>query len=92
MPRAARQAHVFPALQHKALLSIGQLFDYGFRAIFDNTKVHLAKADTTITGTRDLSNGLYFIDLRRTVVTVTRPLNLHASNTHKMTTKADLFQ
>ena len=57
---AARQSHVFPALKHKALLSIGQLCDHGFKDIFNDTTVHLANADITITGTRDLSNGIYF--------------------------------
>ena len=91
-PHGVIQAHVFPALKHKALISIGQLCDHGFKAIFNDTTVQLANPDTTITGTRDLSNGLYFIDLRRPADPVVQPLHLHASNTHKMTTKADLVQ
>ena len=92
MPLAARQAHVFPVLKHKAILSISQLCDHVFKATFEDTKVQLANADTTITVTCDLSNGLSFIDLRRPTVPVPRPLNSHASNAHKMTTKADLVQ
>jgi hypothetical protein len=33
LPRLARQAHLLPALQPKALLSIGQLCDHGCTAV-----------------------------------------------------------
>ena len=92
MPDTSRQAHILPALKHKAILSIDQLCDHRFKAIFDDTKVHLDIADTTNTGTRDLSNGLYFIDLRQPTGAVSFSLNSHASYTHKITTKADLVQ
>ena len=92
MPHSARQAHVLPALKHKALLSIGKLCDLGFKAIFDNTNVQLANTNNTITGTRDLSKGLYFIDLQKPAGPVPCPLNSHVSNAHKMATKADLVQ
>ena len=92
MPLAARQDHVFPALKYKALLSIGQLCDHVFKAIFDDTMVYLANADTTITGTLNISNGPYFIDLQLPSVPVPHPLNLHVSNAHAMITKADLVQ
>ena len=75
MPHAARQAHVFRALKHKALLSIGKLCDHRFKTIFNNTTVHLANADTTITGTHDLSNGYYLIDLRQPIDPFREPLN-----------------
>ena len=83
---------MLPALNHTALLSIGQLCEHGFKAISNNTTVQLANADITITGTRDLSNDLYFIDLRRPTEPSPQPLNSHASNAHKMTTKAELVQ
>ena len=92
IPHSTRHAHVFPALKHKALLSISQLWDHGLKSIFNDTTVQLDNANTTITGTCDLSNGLYFIDLRRPADPVPQPLHLHASNTHEMTTKADLVQ
>ena len=92
MPHATRQAHLFTALKHKALLSIGQLCDHGFKAIFNNTTVQLANANTTITGTRYLSNGIYFIDLQQLADPVPQPLHLHAYNAHKMTTKVDVVQ
>ena len=60
---AARQAHVFPALQNKALLSIGQFCDDGFRILFDKDRVNVFKGDTSILGTRDPTNGLYYISI-----------------------------
>ena len=62
-PLAARCDHVFPALQNKALLSIGQLCDINFTAVFHDGQVQLSNANTTITGQRDPSTGLYYIDL-----------------------------
>ena len=72
-PHAARQAHMFPALKHKAILTIGQLCEHRFKAIFNNTMVQLSNADTTITGTRDLSNDLYFIYLLQPADPVPQP-------------------
>ena len=83
---------MFPALKHKALISIGQICDHGFKSIFDDTTVQLDNADTTITGTRDLYNSIYFIDLRQPAGPVPRPLNSHVSNAHEMKTKVDLFE
>ena len=38
MTISARRAHVFPALQNKALLSIGQFCDSNFTAFFAKSK------------------------------------------------------
>ena len=45
LPLAARRAHVFPALQHKALLSKGQLCNSNFTAVFHNGQVQLSNDD-----------------------------------------------
>ena len=63
MPLAARRAHVSLALQNKALLSIGQLCDSSFTAVFRKGQVKLINDDTTITGKIDPSTGLYYIYL-----------------------------
>ena len=59
LPLAAQRAHVFPELQNKALLSIGQLFDSNFTAFFREGQVKLSNDDTTITGQQDPSTRLY---------------------------------
>ena len=63
LPLAARRAHVFPSLQNKALLSIGQICNSNFTAVFHDGQVRLRNEYTTITGQRDPSTGLYYIDL-----------------------------
>ena len=63
LPIAAHQDHVFPALQNKALLSIGQFCDIDFTDVFHKGHVKLSRDDITITGQSDPSTGLYYIDL-----------------------------
>ena len=60
---AARRANIFPALQNRSLISIGQLCDDGFFATFRKEHLTLVKQDITITGNRNTSNGIYHIDL-----------------------------
>ena len=88
IPHITRQAHMFPALKHKSLLFKGQLWDHRFKAVLNDTTVQLANSNTTITGTCDLSNGLYFIYLRQPADPIPQYINSHASSAHKMTTKA----
>ena len=57
MPLTARQAHIFPAISKKPLISIGKLFENGFTATFDTTSVSLSDGSTTIRGPRDPKNG-----------------------------------
>ena len=60
---AARRANIFPAFQNRSLISIGQLCDDGFSAAFSKYHLTLVKQDITITGKRNTSNGLYYINL-----------------------------
>ena len=55
LPLAAQRAHVFPALQNKALLLIGQFCDSNFTVVFHDSQVQLRNDNTTITGQRDPS-------------------------------------
>ena len=41
LPLAEQRAHVFPALQNKALLLIGKFYDSNFTAIFHESQVQL---------------------------------------------------
>ena len=89
---AARRAHVFPALQNKALLSIGQFCDSNFTAVFCEGQVKLSNEDTTITGQRDPSTGLYYIDLPEPPPVAPQSLHPSACSAYKMKTKAELVQ
>ena len=55
LPIAARRTHVCPALQNKALLSIGQFYDSNFTAVFHDGQFKLRNDDTAITGQQDPS-------------------------------------
>ena len=64
LPLGARQSNVFPALGNRNLISIGQLCDHGFSAIFTAKDVSLIGPNTTLTGTQNTNNGLYYMDLQ----------------------------
>ena len=58
-PIGARQSNVLPALGKRNLISIVQLYDHGFSAIFTAKDVILTGPNTKLTGTRNTDNGLY---------------------------------
>ena len=84
----ARRAHVLPALQNKALLSIGQFFDINFTAVFSKGQVKLRNDDNTITGQQDRSTGLYYIDLPEPPPVAPQALHPFACSAYEMKTKA----
>ena len=59
-----RLSNVFPALVNRNLISIGQLYDHGFSTTFTAKEVSLTGPNTTLTGTRNTDNGLYYIYLQ----------------------------
>ena len=64
LPLAARKCDIFPALQQPQL-SLGQFCNAGFTATLNSENVLLTKdGSTTLAGTRDCNNGLYFIPLQ----------------------------
>jgi hypothetical protein len=98
---SVRSAAVFPTLHNKALVSVGQFCDDGFKVIFTAEQVRLTKDDLTILGSRYKSDGLYYIKLTPDAVTSTDAsvsnlpapsLNSAASNVYTMQTKRDLVQ
>ena len=92
LPLAARRAHVFPALQNKALLSIVQFYNSKFTAIFCEGQVKLRNDDTTITGQQDPITGLYYIDLPELPPEFPQALHLFVCSSYEIKTKAELVQ
>ena len=89
------QPNVFPALGNRNLISIGQICDHGFSAIFTPKYVSLTGPNTTLTGTRNKYNGLYYIDLQSIEPSSNSHLPQHypCSNTvHALSTKSDIMQ
>ena len=92
MPLAARRAHVFPEFQNKALISIGQFCDSNFTAVFRKGQVKLINYDTTITGQRDPSTGLYYIDLPEQPPVSPQSLHPFSCSAYEIKTKSELVQ
>ena len=92
LPLAARRAHVLPALQNKALLSICQFCDSNFTAVFHDSQVQLSNANTTITGQQKPSTGIYYIDIPDSLPVAPQALHPFACSAYEMSTKADLVQ
>ena len=73
-PLAAWRCDVFPVLQ-QPLFYLGQFCDAGFMAILNRETVLLTKyGSTTLSGTRDHNNGLYFIPLQGNPTSTPSPL------------------
>ena len=93
---AARNANIFPALQNRALISIGQLYNNGFADNLSKDHLTLVKQNVTITGNRDDSNRLYYTDLTPCPKPTARnALSLptsYAHSSYEMTTKSDLVR
>jgi hypothetical protein len=66
LPKEARIASVFKGLTEGALISIGQLCDHGCITTFTNTSVYIKyKNQTVMEGTRNNTNGLWYINLSK---------------------------
>ena len=66
LPISEQQAHIFPNLKNKALLSIGVFCDNGCLALFDDKKVYIVDKRTNkniMHGTRDNKSTLYMVSL-----------------------------
>ena len=62
LPQQARTAHIFPQLASGSLLSIGQLCDAGYTALFDKRKLYIFyNGKIILQGTRQPSR-LWTID------------------------------
>ena len=92
LPLALQRAHVFPALQNKALLSVGQFCDSNFNSVFREGQVKLSDDDTSITGQRDPITGLYYIYLPEPPPVTPQSLHPIACNSYNMKTKEELVQ
>jgi hypothetical protein len=62
---AARHVHIFPALHHCSLLSIGQLCDAGYTVTFDATIMQVSDMHQTVllTGQRSHDTGLWHVPM-----------------------------
>ena len=95
LPIGARQSNVFPALGNRNLISIGQLCDHRCSVIFTAKDVSLTSPNTTLTGTHNTDNRLYYIDLQSIEPAPNAHLPNHSpcsNNVHILSTKSDIMQ
>ena len=86
---------MFPALSNHNLISIGQLCDHGFTVAFTAKEVSLTGPNTTLPGTRNIDNGLYYIDLQHLNLAPNTHLTQHypcSNNVHTLSTKSNIMQ
>jgi hypothetical protein len=80
---AASKAHIFPGMAHHYLLSVGQLYGQGyivtFRCNSDNS--------TVLSGPRDLTTGLWRINVTQTNKAIPDPI---ANNVYELLSKGAL--
>jgi hypothetical protein len=93
LPIEARRAHLFPALQNKALILIGQICDSGFVATLNAKSIHITHpAHDTISGTRDHRTGMWTLDVPPQTTNSTAPtIHPMANNVYSITTQAEMI-
>jgi hypothetical protein len=73
---AASKAHVFPGMELHSLISIGQLCQEGYIVTFhrDTVTIHNSKSSKLLTGPRDITTGLWRINLKHTNTPIPNPI------------------
>ena len=102
---AARKAHILPAMNNRALISFGQIYDDGFRVNFNEQFVLIRKGKLLLTGCRKRNTSLYFFDFTTThqtassahqtsqaLATFPSPDTFSAHLVHEITTQKDFVQ
>jgi hypothetical protein len=64
---AASKSHVFPGMAHHSLLSVGQLYDEGYKVTFQRDTVTICNSENSklLSGPRDETTGLWRINLNQ---------------------------
>jgi hypothetical protein len=80
---AASKAHVFPGMANHSLLSVGQLCDKGYIVTFKQDIVTICNSRNSqiLSGPRDLNNGLWRINLKKTHNHIPQPI---ANNVYEL--------
>ena len=78
LPSSARQAHYYPGLTYRSLISVGQLCNAGYRVTFDRNGVAVVDPVTNkigMIGSRDSATRLY----HTLMVPNSQPTSTHAA-------------
>jgi hypothetical protein len=80
---AACKSHVFPGMSNHSLLPVGQLYEKGYIFTFKQATVTICDPDNSqiLSGPRDLSTGLWRINLKQTNSHIPEPI---ANNVYEL--------
>ena len=95
LPLGARQSNIFSALGERNLISIGQLCDHGFSALFASKDVSLIIPAAKLKGTCNTDNRLYYMDLQSANQSPVSTIPRHSpfsNNIHALSTKSNIVQ
>jgi hypothetical protein len=82
---AASKAHVSPGMAHHSLLSVGQLCDEDYIVTFkqDTVSIYTSEHSKLLSGPRDVTTGLWRINLKQTHKHIPYPIANNVYELHK---------
>ena len=97
LPLAVRQAHIFPSMRNKALLSLGQFCDNGYDVALSQSSIHIIHhhdSSLSLHGTRDPSNGMWIVDISAAALRPSKPsptrTTPQVNNVYELNKKRDI--
>ena len=95
IPIEARQCHIFPDMGSKALLSIAQFVDHGYKAVLKPTSismVHETNPDLSFEGGRDEVTRMWTIDLHSRTQPSTQHGTMQINSVYELSLKQDIIK
>ena len=97
LPLAVRQAHIFPSMRNKVLLSLGQFCDNGYDVALSQSDIHIIHhhdCSLSLHGTRDPSNGMWIVDISAAALRPSNPsptrTTPQVNNVYELNKKRDI--
>ena len=95
IPLEARQCHIFPDMGAKALLSIAQFVDHGYKAVLKPTSIsliHETNPDLSFEGGRDPNTRMWTIDLHHLPQRTTQQPHMQINSVCQLSLKKDIIK
>ena len=95
LPAAVRKVHLFPELQNKSLLSLGQFCDNGYEIQLTQTAIHIKNTtdpSLSLTGSRAGPNSMWMINLLPPTNNTTNRTIQQMNNVYEVNKQRDIVQ
>ena len=95
LPVAVRKVHLFPDLQNKSLLSLGQFCDNGYEIQLTQTSIHIKNTtdpSLSLTGSRAGPNSMWMINLLPPTINTTNRTIQQMNNVYEVSKQRDIVQ